>query len=41
MMGLKRMEAQQRFIAHALLALSVHQETVAQHNCSRPWETIR
>ena len=40
-LGLKRMEAQRRFFAHALPVLSRHQVTVAQDNCSIPWETIR
>ena len=40
-LGLKRMEAQRRFIAHALRVLSRHQEKVAQDNCSIPWETVR
>ena len=40
-LGLKRMEAQPSFPAHTLPALSRHQETVAQDNCSLPWETVR
>ena len=40
-LGLKRMEAQQRFSAQALPARSRHQETVAQDNCSIPWEIVR
>ena len=35
------MEAHHRFSAHALPALSRHQETVAQDNCSLLWETVR
>ena len=35
-LGLKCMEAQWRFPAHALPELSRHQETVAQDNCSIP-----
>ena len=40
-LGLKHMDAQRRFSAHALPALSKHPETVAEDNCSIPWETVR
>ena len=39
-LGLKRMEAQRHFPTHALPVLSAHQETIAQDNCSLPWETF-
>ena len=39
-LGPKCMEAQRRFPTHGLSALSIHQETVAQDNCSLPWKTI-
>ena len=41
MLGLKRVKAQRQFPAHAIPALSIHQDTVVQDNCSLPWETIQ
>ena len=40
-LGLKRMESHPTFPANSLLALSQHQEAIAQDNCTLPWAVVR